>query len=419
MTAVMDKLPATGEAWNEKVFQALLTGGLACLGFFLLYATAGTAIAMFILALAGCFAPVRIWRQQPWRQPLLAWGLLLLAYILLRSVLGDGLAGIRPVNQYQELLLLPLLWALLRLARRPQAFTHGLVAGAVVAALAIVLTDSHFFRLLPAPLNKLQDILEHSMRIRRISMGFGLSVCAYLLYEHVRLGRFPRLPGYALALFLVATVLFFGEGRTGYLVLLVLIGCAAYRAGPRRWRLPVAAAFVIGSILVASLSAQVRTRVEETVNVLQGVGPMDETTLSTRTRIELARNGLEVARENWLLGTGWVHYADVYRAVALARHPDQPELAGSRSDNPHDEYLLQLGAGGLPSLLLFLAWLAWPMWRAVREGPDRNPWTGVAGSLAIAFAVGALFNSLLRDFAEAHLYVALMAWLLVRRIDRA
>jgi len=288
----------------------------------------------------------------------------------------------------------------------------------VCAAAVLCLTAVDFFQMLPAPLDHLQVVLDHSMRIRRISMGFGFSVCAYLVFEHVRLGRFPRLPGYAICVFLVATILFAGEGRTGYVVLLVLLGCAAYRAAPRRWRLPVAAAIVIAGVLVASLSASVRMRVEETVNVLQGQGPMDETTLSTRTRIELARNGVEVARENWLLGTGWAHYADAYRAVALQRHPDQPELAGSHSDNPHNEYLIQLGAGGLPSLLLFLAWLAWPMWRALRANPEAEPWAGVAGSIALAFAVGAVFNSLLRDFAEAHFYVALMAWLMVRRIAR-
>ena len=72
----------------------------------------------------------------------------------------------------------------------------------------------------------------------------------------------------------------------------------------------------------------------------------------------------------------------------------------------------------MPSLLLFLVWLAWPMWRAIRANADVEPWTGVAGSIALAFAVGAVFNSLLRDFAEAHFYVALMAWLMVRRTAR-
>jgi O-antigen ligase len=177
-------------------------------------------------------------------------------------------------------------------------------------------------------------------------------------------------------------------------------------------------AVVVFGILVASLSTQVRMRAEETINVLQGKGPQDESTLSTRTRLELLRNGVEVAREHWLLGTGWVNYPDTYRAVALQRNPDQPELPGSRTDNPHDEYLLQLGAGGLPGLLLFLAWLGWPMARALRAEIDANPWVGVGGSLAIAFGVSALFNSVLRDFVEAHFYAALMAWLMVRRIDR-
>jgi uncharacterized membrane protein len=94
----MDRLPAAAPAWNERAYQAILTAGLASLGFFLLFATAGVAAAMFIMLAACCFAPLRVWKERPWREPFLALGLLLLACIALRSVIGDGLTGrsVRP-----------------------------------------------------------------------------------------------------------------------------------------------------------------------------------------------------------------------------------------------------------------------------------------------------------------------------------
>jgi hypothetical protein len=45
------------------------------------------------------------------------------------------------MNHYHELLLLPVLWALLRTARRPQVFTQGLITGAVLVAITMWLTS--------------------------------------------------------------------------------------------------------------------------------------------------------------------------------------------------------------------------------------------------------------------------------------
>ena len=71
----------------------------------------------------------------------------------------------------------------------------------------------------------------------------------------------------------------------------------------------------------------------------------------------------------------------------------------------------------LGGVALFLLWVGWPMWRSWREDRPDNPWIGAAGCLALALAVGAAFNSLLFDYMEAHLYVAVMAWLYACRVE--
>lgn len=417
----MDKLPAPPAAWNERASQGLMTFSLASLGFFALFGTAGVYISMFLLLVACCLAPRPIVQALPWRDPFVAWGLLFLGYITLRSLAGAGMAGSagRAFNAYHELLVFPLAWAVFRVARRPHVFVIGLLVGGVVSSLGVWVSYLQLLPKSPPLMAYLAFRLDHSIEIRRIAMGFGLSVCAYLLVEHARLGRIPARAGYALAAFFVVTVLFAGEGRTGHLLLLVLACCAAYRAAPARWRYPAAVAMLAASMLVAACSPAVRSRVIETVSVLNGQPVATHNVVSTQTRIEMVQNAVGVAKAHWLLGTGWDGYADAFRQTALQRRPDAPEALGSRSDNPHNEYLLQLGAGGLPALLLFLGWLAWPLWRGKRAARTGNPWTGAAACVAIAFAVGAVFNSMLLDFLEAHLYVTLLAWLLARRIERA
>ncbi len=407
-------------SWNERIAQAILSFGLATLGFCLLWSSAGTAISMFLIVVACCLAPRRFVQCWPRGEHMAQIGLLLLAWIALRTLLGEGTKNVhlRAVNHYHELLMLPVMWAVFRLAWRPQAFVNGLLLGALVSALVLFATNVHAWALI-AGAPDLQATFEQAVTDRRISLGFSLSVCAFLLFEHTRLGRLPRVAGYGAAALLAATVLFAGDGRTGYVLLLVLLGCAGCRAAPRKWRYPAVVALLAAGMLVACMSTGVRSRTQETLSVLIQPASQRNTVLSTSIRIEMLRNAVDVAGSHWMLGSGWVGYADAFRAAALKRHPGKPDLLGAESTNPHSEYLLELGAGGLPALLLFLAWLGWPMWRGLRENSAEHPWAGAAGCVALAFATSALFNSVLLDFMEAHLYAALMAWLMARRMERS
>jgi O-antigen ligase len=385
----------------ERAWQVALTGSLAALGFFLPFSTAGTSLALAALLVLSLVAMPRILRLAPWRDPVLATGLALLAWVIVRTFAGGwDLQSLASANRYHELLMVPLLWGLLLLARMPQALFYGLVAGAsLLAAL-------HWL----APL---VDGLPQWLSPRRISAGFAMATAAFLLFEHGRQRLLPRGPALLAAIFLALTVLFATDGRTGHLVLLVLLGCAAWRASSGRWRWAAAVLLVVVGAMLSSMSQPMRTRIIETLSVAHANAGEAQLT-STNIRVQLLKSGMQVARENYWVGTGWAQYQQEFAQAGekLGMKPGP----WSRGTNPHNEYLMQLGAGGLPALALFLAWLAAPMAQAARGiGGRPDPWRGALACVTIAFAVGCLFNSMLLDFVEGHLYAAVLALLLAKR----
>jgi O-antigen ligase len=406
MSAIWGQEPVTLQPdRGERAYQATLSAALATLGFFLPFSIAGALISLGVLALLCLAAPGRIWRTRFWREPVHATGMLLLAYVMLRTGLGGGgIEGmLQYLNKYQELLMVPMLWALLRNARRPQAFVNGFMLG------SLVLAGLYWGGL--ALGSRIQWLQSH-----RISAGFALALGAYLLLEHARLGRVPRMAGYLAAAWAACTVLFVVDSRTGHVVLVVLLTCAAWRAAPPRARVGAGVAALLVLLLLGTMSPTVRQRVVETVQEAQASSRGElRADSSTGVRLELLQNGIAVAREHWKLGTGWHGRQQAVEQVARERHPDPRPVPGALSTNPHNEYLLQLATGGLPALLLFIAWLASPMWRSVRTRDPANPWHGALGCVALAFAIGCVFNSLLLDFIEGHVYAGLLAWLLARR----
>lgn len=245
--------PAVSECRRSEAptWYLLLGLTLAGLGFFLPFSSAGVAIAEFVLLLLLLARPQVIVRQAPWREPVMAAGLILLAYIGIHTLIVSGVPGMKAVNRYQELLAAPLLMALLHDARHRLVFIRAVMAGAVLLAAMywVALLEPRLYSVLGT---------------RRISAGFALAVCAFVLL--VRADARPRpWPGRALSAFMAVTVLFAIDGRTGHVVLLVLASCAAWQHSPRRWRWPAALAIPLLVVAVAMGSDAVSSRLKETV----------------------------------------------------------------------------------------------------------------------------------------------------------
>ncbi|HWP12751.1 MAG TPA: O-antigen ligase family protein, partial [Ramlibacter sp.] len=374
---------------NEAPLWYVLLGlALAGLGFFLPFSSAGVGTAEFALALLILARPGGIIRLAPWRDPVMAAGLLLLAYIAVHTLIvtGPSSNGGHAINKYQELLVAPLLLALLHDPRHRLVFFRCLIAGAVVLA-------AMYWAALFEP--RLYALLGN----RRISAGFALAVCAFVLLVRADGQRRPW-PARAISAFLAVTVLFAIDGRTGHVVLLVLASCAAWLHSPRRWRWLAALAIPLLVLAVAMGSATVSSRVKETV---AGSQPADRSGAlsSTGIRIELLRVARDLVIRHGLTGAGFANYSAVNEQATRERYPDgaspqaHPQDVWVRAANPHNEYLMQLISGGVPALVLFLTWLGLTFRHAARAS---RPASAMLGGMTLAFATGCIFNSLLMDF---------------------
>jgi O-antigen ligase len=389
--------------WLDRVLCTLL----ALLGFFLPVSVAAVSLLLVGLLAVAVLAGPALWRSRPWRDPVIALGLLLFMYIGVHTLWTSGFAAPswKAINRYHELAVAAVLLVLFRLAGRPGWFLQGLVAGALFYACA------HWLGLVWRPMT---DYL----KLRHISAGFNLALSAFVLLALAR-GNPRPWPARLAAAFLAATVFFAVDGRTGHLVMLLLIGCAAWLYSPARWRWAATIVLPALALAIALGSSAVQKRVDETV---AGSSPAATGDLSsTGIRIELMRNGLNLASQYGLVGGGYAEYLRLSGESALQLYGNDPRRRAYldrywvRTENPHNEYLMQLVGGGAAALLLFLAWLVAPM---LRVGASRRVRSALIG-IGLAFAFGCLFNSLLMDFVEGHFYVVLMTWLLARSVGEA
>ena len=384
---------------------SLVAAALGALGFFLPFSAAGVSISLFALVVLALFRPRAVWQQKPWQEPVMGIGLLLLAYITVHTlwVTGTNQASVSPINHYQELLFAPLLLALMVAAGTRTAFLRGLMIGAALLAAA------QWLAMVVPELGPL-------LLSRRISSGFALAVCAYLVLMQAR-GQPRPWPARAFAAFLALTVLFAIDGRTGHVVLLVLVGCAAWQYSPRRWRLPATLAGLLVVVALAMTSGAVGSRLQETVDSAREPGTGAGIT-STAIRVELMRLGVDLSRRYGLTGAGFANYKDVHRQAANERYglnaAGQPNVNPQVVivGNPHNEYFMELISGGGVALVLFLGWLGVALVQGARA---RAPVGGMLAGCTLAFAVGCLFNSMLYDYSQGHLYMGLLAWLLAER----
>lgn len=230
-----------------------------------------------------------------------------------------------------------------------------------------------------------------------ILLAFG----AFLFLQMAWTALTPRMRWFWLACAGLAILdLLFVKGRTGYLVLALLLLYSGYLR--RRWVGFAGAA--LGLFLLAGSayfsSALVQKRVQQVINEYRAWtpgAPVRESD-SIATRLEFYANSVAIVRAHPLIGVGTGGFPNAYAEQVRGKN-----MLESR--NPHNEYLLITVQLGLPGLILLLILLC-QQWRlAPRLATPLE--TYLARGLVITIAGGCMFNSLLLDHTEGLLY----AWL--------
>lgn len=200
----------------------------------------------------------------------------------------------------------------------------------------------------------------------------------------------------AVALGMLANIMFIATGRTALVVLLVLLVLFAARQLSARGRVILLA----GAMAVLAVgwfsSPYLRDRTIEVFTGIQKYEAGSEVT-SSGERLAFWKKSIAFIREAPIIGHGTGTITSLFTQAAIG----QTGAAGSRTTNPHNQTFavaIQLGLVG--AAVLWAMWLA-HLW--LFRGSGLAEWIGLV--VVVQNIVGSLFNSHLFDFMQGWVYV--------------
>jgi O-antigen ligase len=236
-----------------------------------------------------------------------------------------------------------------------------------------------------------------------ITHGFIMSLLAYgAAVFAMRRTDWQRWALALIALLAAANVWFAVQGRTGYVVLAVLILWFAYS----RWSWKGLAGGAVGlAMLLAAayqwapvFQARVTQAAQEARDYRFQAHP-GETSIGSR--LHFWKRSAEGLSAHPILGAGTGGWSE---AFFEATEGDDPFMHNRERNHPHNEYVHLAVQLGPPGAALFAAMLIVAFRRARRL---QGEYAALAQGLVLAFAVGSLFNDLLFDTTEGHLWAVL------------
>ncbi len=234
------------------------------------------------------------------------------------------------------------------------------------------------------------------------------STCAAIWWHMVPAKAWQRWSTWCLVLAALANVLLLLDGRTGYLIALMLIALAAMWQMPQQLRWPAFAlmpALILSVLLAMSPGFQARLALIGTELVASST--QIDTRTSTGWRLNAWHLSARAIQETPVLGHGVGSFTATVKHLQGA---DAEAVFGPGSlSNPHQEFLLwgiEIGVAGI--LLLFAVFIG--------LGSDFNrmplPIRRAGMSVLAALFIGCSFNSTLYDGLIGDFFVTLLGLLL-------
>ena len=252
-------------------------------------------------------------------------------------------------------------------------------------------------------------VIFHSHIAQNNMMAFAVFLALLNLRESIE--RRARLLWGAFAALGCYNVLFMVQGRTGYMILLVLIGWFSWATLERHmhrkgrswgWRQAVVLFLTALSIVVTSyhVSSRLHDRLALVAAEYQSWQPDHGKDTSTGQRLDFYYNSLHIVRDHPLLGVGTGGFPAAYDRQIEGT--DAPKTV-----NPHNEFLLITVQTGLVGLALLL-YLFYTHWRcAAKLGSEFEQ--DAARGLLLMYVVNCAFNSALYDHVDGLLFAYMTA----------
>lgn len=383
------------------------------LGFSVPISVALDNLLLAVLLLGALFNIRAVWRivtlHPVARAAWLLFGVLLLAMFYGATPLGEA-GGI--LAKYMDLAFIPLFMLVLssEAARRRAQY-------AFLAAMGLILLLSYLVALGVLPIQDWMSkfatmenaVIFHSHITQSNMMALAVFLALLNLREAVTNGK--RMAWGAFALLGTVNILFLAQGRTGYLILLALLGWFAWSTLARHmhsrgrawgWRQGAAVALVLMGL--ATLVYQVSPRLHERVNLVasefQAWQPNHGRDSSTGQRLDFYYNTLQIIRQQPMFGVGTGGFP-----AAFTRQTQGKDVLQTR--NPHNEYLMITVQSGVIGLV-FLLYVFYTQWRTapLLDIPFRQD---AARGLVLAYMMNSLFNSPLLDHADGLLFAFMTA----------
>ncbi|MDD5028437.1 MAG: O-antigen ligase family protein [Rhodoferax sp.] len=212
----------------------------------------------------------------------------------------------------------------------------------------------------------------------------------------------------ALAIASVTNVLFFQEGKTGYVVALTVITLAFMWQMPRRWRV---LALVVAPLCLGLLawlgSAKIQERAAQVVNDGQNYTDHGNNLSSSGFRLHAWRRSLQAMAQQPLIGHGVGSWTQTVKRI---EGPQAQLVFGQgMAGNPHQEYLLWGVELGIAGSLLLLGLIACLVRDALRfDQPVKRATLAITAVMAVA----SLFNCSLYDALIGDFFVVTLGLLL-------
>ena len=207
-----------------------------------------------------------------------------------------------------------------------------------------------------------------------------------------------------LSILAAGNVLFLVNGRTGEVILPVLVIMFFYELYGTKALKYVLALTIAGLLIAYNIPSLHKSRIFSIQEEMSRSEARGELT-SAGLRVEFYKNTLDLIAQHPFFGGGTGSMETEYYKISETEHTLE-----KRVPNPHNQYLLttqELGIMGLISLLAF--WLIpWRMSYQLKSVENGKALRG----LIITIMVGSLFNSLLLDASEGKFY-CLMAGILI------